>query len=85
MLDSHLYLIVLFGLLPSFMSHTQPLDLFAADHLLRKITPAPATNKDFWEVRYLRDVYVKNLRECQGILERILRGPPASDLQMEVR
>ena len=65
--------------------HSQTLDLFAADHLLRKITPAPVTNKDFWKVQNLRDVYLKNLRECQGILERILRGPAAYTLQVEVR
>ena len=63
----------------------QPLDLFAADHLLRKITPAPVTNKKFWDLQNLRDVYVKNLRECKGILERILQGPAVTPLQVEVR
>ena len=63
-------LFVYFCILP--MYNEQPLDLLAVETLFSELEPHPATDKQFWELRNLRGVYIKKLRECQEPVNAIL-------------
>jgi hypothetical protein len=50
------------------------LDLIAVNIVLRELEPKDVQEKKFWELRNLRNSYIRRLRECQGTIESVLKS-----------
>ena len=48
------------------------IDLLAVKLLLDRLTPKPAKDANFWNLQYLRDTYIKHIKECQPTVDTIL-------------